>query len=200
MDDLDELRIEITQPLINKLVLHADFKMRRLTWQGIPTKYKSTDPGGVGAQDIVQDSILLYLDGTRKWNKEKYETLELFLRSVIDSIVSNMVNSVKNRRTRDVDNEVNPIEKKADTRLSGVLDKLIVDQEIKKRVQELKEKALSDTLVTQIIECLEAGITKPEEMSEYLNINIKLIYDAKKRFHRKVDQLNATELKGARYV
>jgi len=57
----------------------------------------------------------------------------------------------------------------------------------------LKADAEKDPIVLQILECLEADITKPAEIAELLDVNVKDIYHAQRRLRRKLDRAFARD-------
>ena len=71
--------------------------MRRLTWRGAYVARGGSVPGGYEPYDFTLDAIDKAMDGTRPWNREKYKTLESFLRSIIDSDINHLVESVDTR-------------------------------------------------------------------------------------------------------
>jgi hypothetical protein len=57
--------------LVKRLTLHADWKLSRLYWRGVPAWKGGAVPGGVEPGDLAEEAIQLFLDGTRVWDREK---------------------------------------------------------------------------------------------------------------------------------
>lgn len=67
--------------------------------------------GGVTAQDLAQEAIRKFLDGERKWNRAVYPTLLDFLKSVVNSLMWNLLASEEHRKVRQVQIDVQGMER-----------------------------------------------------------------------------------------
>ena len=92
--DLDALNTANWDEIIPALTRYAHLKValrrRRLGRMAIPTE--------LGPDDYVQQAIEATFTGTRIWNKESYPTLLEFLKSVVDSMLSNWGRSLAFKR------------------------------------------------------------------------------------------------------
>ena len=52
----------------------------------------------------------------------------------------------------------------------------------------LQETFVQDEVVCGMLDCLDAGIDKPSEMAEYLEVSVKEVNNAQKRLRREVDK------------
>lgn len=92
---------ELTE-LVKRLTYHADCKLMRLRWRGLTIRSGGAVPGGVEATDLAAQAIVDVIEGTRKWDPVKDPDLLRFLKGVVDSKVSNLVNSAENKASRRV--------------------------------------------------------------------------------------------------
>ncbi len=79
---------------LSKLVLHAFHKMRRHFWQGV---FGGPAPKGKDAEDLVMESITKVIEGDRSWDPVEQPDLFLYLKSVVDSKISHLVEGWENR-------------------------------------------------------------------------------------------------------
>lgn len=100
MQEILDLSREAQERLLERLTHHALCKMRRLTWRGAYIARGGSVPGVYEPYDFALDAIEKAVDGTRPWNREKGKTLESFLRSIIDSDINHLVDSVDNATGR----------------------------------------------------------------------------------------------------
>jgi DNA-directed RNA polymerase specialized sigma24 family protein len=174
--------------LLKRLTLHAECKLVRLRWRGVPG---GPPPRGVQAEDIAAEAITRVLDGTRAWDERTQPDLLKHLRGVVDSLVSELVRSFDNRRFR----RIGP---------PGAGDESTMVHEAPGREPDPRELASSreaaetfrapivealreDELAYQVFECLEADITKPSDIADYLGLPVSEINNAQKRLRRKVE-------------
>jgi hypothetical protein len=100
MEELLALTDEEQKALLKRLTNHALFKMRNLSWRGAYISRGGGVPGAYEPYDFALDAIQKLLDGTRNWNRAEYQTLEDVLKSIIDSDISHLVESVDNIKGR----------------------------------------------------------------------------------------------------
>jgi hypothetical protein len=173
--------------LLERLTLYAAYKMIRLYWRGVRGSRGGKTPGGLEPQDLAAEAVLSVIDGTRTWNHDVAPDLLGFLRGVVDSKISHLVESLENRVTRranpsgcgsanpgTIETGIDPVEVSADA-------------EYQERFRRLVTKAISgDKLVFKVFECLQAEITKPADMAVVLDVEVQQINNAQKRLRRKV--------------
>lgn len=198
MDELLKLDKGERKKLYESLVCHARRKMNRLGWKGMFPQVGRKTPAGYGPHDVVHDIVEKLLLGKRKWNKEKYTTIEEWLLSAIDSHINHMMTSLKTPSvkrltiTRDDGQQVQAYE------LLGREPEPIVIVQDKESADEFHEAVKNiigeDDVFSQIYDCIEADIIQPSEMSEVTGIEVKEINNAKKRLRRRIEKLDSQYL------
>jgi len=190
MTEIAELTEEQLQELLERLAFYALRKFQKLGWA---TKHTGcAGPYGKGPEDIASEAIIQVLNGKRKYNPEKYSTFMNFLRSAVDSRISHLADTFKRKKmvplsvvtNNQEDGEEIEFEGKESTPVTLCMNKDIVEKVKITLAKDFK----GDTVVSGLIECFEAGYTKPAEISEVLGIDIKEIYNAQKRLQRAVDK------------
>ncbi len=174
--------------------------MRRLTWRGAYVARGGSVPGGYEPYDFAIDAIKKAMDGTRPWNRAEYKTLEGFLRSIINSDISHLVESVDNSTGR----RLGPQSGKDETVGAYVApstepDPLIVliDKEWQGRFHEAAIKELKgEEFLIKLLECMEAEITEPREIAELLGTTVDQVNNEKKKLRRRLSELH-TRIKPA---
>jgi len=140
---------------------------------------------GVTPKDIVYGSIEKVLDGKKQWDPQKGELLP-FLKMVVKSETLNFLDSAEYRKTqRDILLE--------EAEQGGPIYKLphlpnpednFLEREF---FANLEESAEGDEVVESLILCVMEGITKASEVAEELGMDVKKVYNAKRRFRRLMD-------------
>ncbi|TWT60974.1 hypothetical protein [Rubinisphaera italica] len=178
------------EELVGKLTLHAHSKLIKLYWRGVPYAKGGAIPGAPSAQDFAAEAIEAFLDGTRTWDKTKHPDFLQFLLSVVDSKINHLVESAENRKTRRIDTAKKHIEPAYELRgKSKRPDEIVIDEEARRRNREAVLAVLGDDkLAKSLFECIEAEITKPAEIAEYLGLDVSDVNNAQKRLRRAVDK------------
>jgi len=88
----------------HELVIYAERKCRRLYWK---TDGPHALPGGNTPETVVREAIKRLFEGRRTWNHDRYpgENPVLFLKSLIDSLVSDLVRGEEHKRTAFLEDE-----------------------------------------------------------------------------------------------
>jgi len=188
------------EQLLDRLTDHALRKMRKLTWRGARIAQGGSVPGGYEPYDIALDSLAdAMAGGDRNWNRDKYSTVESFLRSVINSKISNLVNLAENKCER----RMLPAAGKGDavveyevpgTERNPLL--IVIDFDSRAKFHQMAMKELEgEELLIQLLECMEADIIKPSDIAETLSTKEKPlttndINNALKRFERRLAKLD----------
>jgi hypothetical protein len=173
---------------IEQLTLYASGRMSRLYWRGLPLRTGGAVPGGLGPDDMAAEAIVDVIDGRRVWDSSAEPDFLCFLRSVVDSKVSHLVESLENRRTRRLGG-VDP-DATAPQRPGKGVDPgtECAEREWEERFRtSIIDAIRGDKLVEGVFQCLEAELTKPAEMAEVLGEDVKDINNAQKRLRRKVE-------------
>jgi hypothetical protein len=212
-DAADEIlkRIEeqLDDALIERLVLHADNKMKRLFWQGV---LGGSVPGGQTANDFVKQAITKTIkwaqgiEGGRKWIYAEQPDLFLHLKSIVDSELSHAAESWENR---------NFLSEAAMTKTTedgqGLNAMMMIpagvptpsENCVATEVEEARERVLfqffdflsGDAQLQKVMELLFDGITKPAEQAKRLGISDKEMYVVTKRLSRQIDKFKQVNAK-----
>lgn len=179
--------------LVARLTYHADCKLSRLKWRGMSLKSKGAAPGGVGPEDLAAQAIVDVIDGTRAWDPEKDPDLLKYLKGVIDSLVSNLVNRKENKTTRRLDGRDGSLDESEECHLPDSAPcpyDVVADRESMDFFRAAVVAAIKDDpLAVSLFECLEAEMTKPSEIAELLGTDVSEIYNAQKRLKNKVTKV-----------
>lgn len=180
--------------LLKRLTRHAFFKMRRLAWRGAYVMRGGSVPGGYEPYDFAMDAIRKAMDGDRLWNREKHEKLEDFLRSIIDSDINHLVESVDNAKGRRLTRESGNGDTVAAYEIPGVEPNpyvVVVDKEWQNSFHEAAMKELKgEEFLIKLLECMEAEITEPQEIAEVLGSTVNHVNNEKKKLRRRLDTLD----------
>ena len=190
---LSELTQDQQQRLLDRLTIYAERKYIRLGWFK-NRKYRS--PCGQGPDDVAAEAIIRLIEGRRNYDDQKQPDLLVYLRSVVDSIVSHVIKSADFDKRKSMpkvlteDGEIEEIEIE-----SGVATPSLVymQKDLVERINAiLKERFAQDDVALGILECLKAGIDKPSEIAEYFDIKINDVNNAQKRLRRAFDKIRST--------
>jgi hypothetical protein len=179
--------------LLSLLTDYANCKLVHLRWRGLSLKRGGSIPGGAEASDIAAQAIIDVIDGTRAWDPERHADLLGYLKSVIDSQVSNLVNRAENKVSRrmgasDGDSADQP-EYQLPARGPDPYE-VVANKDSMTAFRAAVVAAIKDDpLALAIFECLEAEITKPAEMAVLLEKDVSEINNAQKRLRNKVDKV-----------
>lgn len=178
------------QELLERLSLHAQIKLCRLRWRGLPVSKGGHPPGGVEAGDIAADAITDVICGSRKWSEGSQPDFYKFLCDVVDSKISHLVESKENRIARRVkvdyrgdEDEEDESDCPADKQFRP--DQCALKNDLREHLRTFMLKELEgDELALGILSCLEVEIETPKEIAEYLEVTVKEINNAQKRSYR----------------
>lgn len=189
MDEILNLTNDEQTRLLKDLTAHALHKMRRLTWRGAYVRDGGSVPKGKEPADFALEAIKKALSGERGWNRVAYPTLKAFLRSVVDSEISHLVESTDNRYGRRTSNQ-------GPESFSVPLDHadprtVVIDRDWKESFQKFAlEELEGDEFLQDLFKCLEADITQPAEIAVMLDTTVDRVNNEKKRLNRKLAKLN----------
>lgn len=143
------------------------------------------------AHDIVYDSIKKVIEGKRQWDPDRGSLLNFLMFSVIRSDISHLYKSDYYDATQRLsipqdDGDMNPISRNdvnnnIDRDGSAAPDKNILDNEMRDSIFKAVE---GDDELSDIVLCMYEGIDKPEDIANQLNVDVKVIYNARKRLRR----------------
>lgn len=183
--------------IIFKLTIYTLFKIKRLTW-----KY-GTLPQGLTPEDIVMGAINKMFEGERKWNPSKYPDLYIYLKSVVRSDVSHLYEAKEYEIIQPIPEteegqEIEELLDKADPTsdhaihlTSSVLnpEEALIEKENMKNdevtVDLFFEAIKGDKELEDLAALIMEGYTKSAEIAEQMGIDVKEVYNLRKRFRRK---------------
>lgn len=183
---LDEHHWEDTIP---RLLSYAQNKIQRRKWMG---KFGGDPPEGWQAEDVVQTVIEKVFSGIRYWDPEKHPVLFDFLRSQVDSEISNRVRSLANKklRTESVLPEGNfqPVDK-------STLDESLMAKEQEKEADILfwgfYDHLSDEPELQKVVEAIADG-KKRADMAQHLGVKVEVIDALKKRLGRRLKEFHAS--------
>jgi len=189
MIDIPQITEEELKQYLKRLTLYAQNKFFKLGWAR-KGAYRA-GPQGMGPQDVASEAIRRVIEGKRKYNKQAYPDFMIFLRSVVDSIISNMLNLVEHKKEQSLPYRTNDFDQTKvfeleDKKLAPVYN--LINKEIVDKVESVLMRTFSnDNIVCGILECLKAGITKPSEIAEYLEVKTKDVNNAQRRLRKAIE-------------
>lgn len=190
MTDISQITAEELKQYLKRLTLYSQNKFFKLGWAS-KGSYRS-GPQGMGPQDVVSEAIRKVLEGKRKYNKQAYPVFMNFLRSVVDSIISNMLKLVEHKKVQPLPNRTNDSDQTIvleleDQKLSPIHN--LINKEIVEKVESVLMQTFSnDNIVCGILDSFKAGIIKRSEIAEYLEVKTKDVDNARKRLRRVIEK------------
>lgn len=152
--------------IAEKLAVYATFKVQKAYWR----TGKGTLPKGLEIEDFAYNAIDSLWTGQRHWNPDKEPDVMRFLKGVVDSEVSHLLESPEHLRrehaeAREPDQE-DPIKLIAD------LDQDPLGEiQAKEMWDHLKQSAEGDNDMQLILYCLEEGITRRADIIDTLQLS-----------------------------
>ena len=192
MADFSKFTENQWQRLLDRLTIYAERRYMRLGWfrNG---KYRS--PSGQGPEDVASEAIVRLIEGKRNYDEQKYPDLLVYLRSVVKSIISHIIDSAELKRkqpmplTSKKEGETEEVE--LESKDSGPLQMYIDNDLVEKIKLVLNKRFAQDIVVSGILECMEAGIDKRSEIADYVGVKVKEVYNAQKRLQREFDKIRS---------
>lgn len=148
-----------------------------------------TMPEGQEVQDLVQEAIRRFMDGTRRWDPDKV-TLEVFLDGVVRSLASDLVRSLANR--------VQGLEEITEGEKSQPLPEVLqhthtVEMEAMQTeryqalADEVMDAACQEPMLEKIVQAVMDGCEKPEAIAQETGLPITHIYAGLRKIRRRLD-------------
>ncbi len=145
-------------------------------------------PMGSSVESAVHEAIRKFLDGTRRWNPENVDLLG-FLKGVVKSEISHLLSSKEASLTTSIDPE--NIEKYQSESLNP--EQAVIEKEKGRLIeivhQKLIEQAESDSDYLTVAVCIEAGIHKPKDIAQEMDLDVDEVYKIKKRWQRDFEKI-----------
>ena len=181
------------------LAAHALWKARNLRWRTGQTDELAK---GKTPEDIAAEAIEKVLKGTRVWDPQAKPDLLGYLKEVVDSDMSHLANSADNARQRRFweNEEGEELQDKAEFEalrhdFGGVVTQQPADPEDtvdrsdedteEKRIDQLFDSVSGDKELTEVLEVMLEGETKPQDIAERLKTSVTSIYNHLKRIRRR---------------
>lgn len=197
-----------------KLMEYALFKIARLSWR----TPDGSLPRGLTAEDIVVQAIQKTFEGAtpeadastgaRRWNPQKQPNLLDFLKAVVDSDVSHLVNSeehrvVKHYEPQDFERHAGAARLPGSDSAAHAERQMIQNEEERARTEELDwvssiESAFEDDPEVLLIlssyrrQAEEEDQVKPQQVAEDTGLPIETVRNGIKRMRRKLFALRKT--------
>lgn len=145
-------------------------------------------------KDFVQDAILRVFEGRRKWDKQHYPDIIDFLKGVVDSLISNEINSSKNKNEENsVAAIVENSEKSFNSEIVSSPEEVLVEEEEQEeyleaqsqQYEEVMDAIKDDDDLLIYVEYLKKGY-KPAEVSKKMGVEISEVYNLTKKLKRRI--------------
>jgi hypothetical protein len=190
MIEISQITEEEWKQYLKRLTLYSQNKFFKLGWASKGSYRLGSQ--SMGPQDVASEAIKKVLEGNRKYNKQAYPVFMNFLRSVVDSIISNMLKLVEHKKVQQLPNITNDSDQTTvfeleDHKLSPIHN--LINKEMVEKVESILMLNFSnDNIVCGILDCLKAGIIKRSEIAEYLEVKTKDVDNAQKRVRRFIEK------------
>lgn len=196
-DDTSNLDPETRQKLME---VDWDYALSKALKQAIAEVkvFESMGLSPSGAEDMVNDACTKLFSGERKWDYHKYPDLGLHLTYIIRSMASHerkrlcgikfvALNDTAVQSFDSVEKEIAASNCSPQARTP---EELILHREQSKELQNWLDRiAEQDEEVGLMLMCLHDGITKPAEIAETVEWDIKRVNNVLKRTRRKIASL-----------
>jgi hypothetical protein len=172
-----------------RLLVHAIHESRRYLWRRGPGVAPLSGgreallARGASPADIVQQAMLLTMNGSRPWNQEKYPDIVNHLRWVIRSLISNLATSADNRQVQELpaDPEENQRQELPETSiLRGSVGPEAAD--LSSRIQEAIN---DDPQLVEVLDRLQQG-GKPRDVAAIMGLAEKDVYRLTQKLRRRL--------------
>lgn len=207
-EDATRIRLLEQQPweeIILRLDKYALQKAQRLYW---PTASKRLHvlPKGFSPTDIAHEAITRLFEGRRDWNPDKDPEVLQYLKGVVDSLMSALVESsevsevrvsvpyIETYNSKDGDGLSPAVTVESTTLHHAPPSPALVAQE-----NEMQERIFAavagDEDLELLVLCLAEGHNKRSDIARELGVSVDNVTNLRKRLQRVVDRdvLNATE-------
>jgi hypothetical protein len=171
---LERLDKENWQDIIPKLHYYSLNKLDRFNFL-----YELYDVNNLATQ-IADEAIKLVWEEQRKWNTNYYANLYPLLKGIVDSLISNFINSKEVEITEALPEY--DLDKISECVSNPESDFIISEIEM-----EIANILKDDVDAQEVFDCLKDGL-KPREICTELNWEISKVYNSIKRVQRKLKE------------
>jgi hypothetical protein len=180
--------------VILELTWFSSGRIKKLSWKH---GWKGDHiPKGLEPADIAMEAISTVFDERRHWDSVKYPNLMDYLKSVANSLISHLYESKEYELTdRFLEDEEGseqiplPADPEAVTQLTPDPEETLLGKEEDQIGEELFNQLLDflkdDDELGEIILCIREGYTKPAQIAQQLDVDVKEIYTRKRRLQRR---------------
>ncbi len=191
MSGLPNLTDAEWKDLLKRLTVFAHHRIRRLQWYGVSASKNGDVPFGEfeDGGSLAVAAVAAVLSGERACHATDAQTLLKELMSVVNSKVSHAVELAQNRARRLPGDPLRAIDRLGSAR-SPRPDSLVEEGERLERLRaRIKNDHANDKVALQVLECVEAGVTKPSDIAELTEVKTSEVNNAKKRLQRTVQAI-----------
>jgi hypothetical protein len=181
-EELDQLRLQVGR--------YAFSKSRRLRWR---TGSTIELPGGETVFSIVSKAFEKLISGERGWNPAEQPSLQRHLESVVDSLLSHLVESADNKLLAKLPTHEAGLEeaevREWRRRGSQTPEEILLQKERDElddiAIGRLEEACSDDPLLRSVVAAMRDGLAKPADIAEVTSHSVKDINNCFKRLDRK---------------
>jgi hypothetical protein len=181
--------------LIDELTRYAYWKLHK--WRFVfRTRSADMAAESMGAKDFVSMAFEFVLDenSTRKWNRERYPILEVFMKSIIDSLFSNLAAKKDNQILENFDQLLNGDMISARSKIhQKTPEEIMIAEETESEADEVLNQLMagaeSDPEFESFISFYFEGTWKLREIAEKMGIDEKRGYLLSRKLGRKIDKI-----------
>ncbi|MCH8034806.1 MAG: hypothetical protein IH950_13750 [Bacteroidetes bacterium] len=172
------------QDIIKRLTAYCEWKVRSGKWW---RRSKDELAKGIQPKDIVFEAINDLFSGERNWNREKYPTVIEFLKSAVDSEISNLIKSYDHTHqvidNNKDDEDIYGMDKYPGESIDA-LSTLVSEELLNKIFKSIEGDNKLEELLILLLEELP-----PREIAKELDTDVDDIYNRKKILRRILTKL-----------
>lgn len=189
-DALAKFEKAVTDEFMERLISFALRRKRAHYWRGV---WDGHLPGGNEAKDIACEAVDDVLLGRRTWDPEKKPDLLDFMRSVVNSKISHLVESAENEKdelalaatSKDGVDHFDTLPNKNAATAAIQLQEKEDEERNSELILSFYDFVADDKLLQGIVGCTIEGVTKRAEIAAALKVTEHEITNANKRLDRR---------------
>jgi DNA-directed RNA polymerase specialized sigma24 family protein len=143
---------------------------------------------GNTVDDIVCEAMASLFGGPRRWDPKTQPDVWEYLKSVVNSVLSNLVRAKENRvNKRGVEADLAAVRETPETEMLSVEHEEWLEKRRVRAYSLLQEEALAandEALLSLHDLILKEDIHKPQELAKRLNVSVNAVNNLKRRFWR----------------
>lgn len=176
----DKLSSQNWEDILPKLTHYAAFLAKSLNW----LRGSADLPKGLQPQDLVHEAITLVYTGKRHWDPDKVPDISVFLKGVIRSLVSHLVQSPEHTRRQNLELEGGEGEPTTQIEIADAKNPDALELSIVRDVGEyLWNHAGDDEDMKLVLLCLDEEM-KRGDIANQLDFPLKKVDNILKRIRR----------------